>query len=46
MAKKLGLTLLIWCFVLSSSQLALGQEDGWIELFDGKSFDGWKANEN
>ncbi len=23
-----------------------GAEDGWVSLFDGKSFDGWKASEN
>jgi len=46
MTKKLGLALLILCFVLSSSQLAQAYEEGWISLFDGKSFDGWKANEN
>ncbi len=25
---------------------ALAQDGGWISLFDGKSFDGWKASEN
>lgn len=25
---------------------ALAQDSGWINLFDGKSFDGWKASEN
>lgn len=25
---------------------ALAQDGGWINLFDGKSFDGWKASEN
>ena len=49
MAKKLGLVLLMLCLVLSSSQLTLAQEDGWIELFDGtrKSWEeNWKASEN
>ena len=23
-----------------------GEEEGWISLFDGKTFDGWKASEN
>ncbi len=46
MAKKLGLALLIGCLILSSGQLALANEEGWISLFDGKSLDGWKANEN
>ena len=46
MAKKLSLALLMWCLILSSCQLALGQEEGWISLFDGKSLNGWKASEN
>jgi len=46
MAKKLGFVLLIGCLVLSSGQLVQAYEEGWISLFDGKSFDGWKANEN
>ncbi|MBW7989508.1 MAG: DUF1080 domain-containing protein [Planctomycetes bacterium] len=48
MAKKLGLALMIGCVLLSCSQLALGQEDGWIELFDGtlKSWENWKAGTN
>ncbi len=51
MAKKLSLALLIWCVLLSSSQLALGKETsgkekGWISLFDGKTLNGWKASEN
>ncbi len=46
MAKKLGLALLIGCLILSSSQLAQAYEEGWISLFDGESFDGWKLNEN
>ncbi|MBN2314983.1 MAG: DUF1080 domain-containing protein, partial [Sedimentisphaerales bacterium] len=46
MVKKFALTLLTCCLFLSSSQLALGQEDGWISLFDGKSFNGWKVHEN
>jgi hypothetical protein len=40
-------TLLISCLSLCLSMIALGDEkDGWIPLFDGKSLDGWKANEN
>ncbi|MBL7143144.1 MAG: DUF1080 domain-containing protein [Phycisphaerae bacterium] len=46
MAKKLGLALMIGCVLLSCSRLALGQEDGWIELFDGKTLNGWKAGTN
>ena len=45
MAKKLGLALMMWCLILSSGQLALGQEGGWIELFDGKTLNGWKVSE-
>jgi type 1 glutamine amidotransferase len=33
------------CLILSSSQFTLGQEDGWIELFDG-TLNNWKASEN
>lgn len=29
-----------------SASLARAQEDGWIEMFDGKSLEGWKAGEN
>jgi len=32
--------------LLSSASLSNAQEDGWIEMFDGKSLDGWKAGEN
>jgi len=45
MAKKLCLALMIGCVLLSCSQLALGQEDGWIELFDG-TLNNWKAGTN
>lgn len=39
------------CFFLSAllvpGNLACAQDDeGWIEMFDGKSLDGWKVNEN
>ncbi len=44
MAKKLGLALLMWCLILSSSQLTLGA-DGWKELFNGKNLNGWKVSE-
>jgi Domain of Unknown Function (DUF1080) len=42
--KKLSLLL---CFLLSVN-LAFSQkkEKGWVSLFDGKSFDGWKINED
>ncbi|NQT04313.1 MAG: DUF1080 domain-containing protein, partial [Planctomycetes bacterium] len=45
MAKKLGLALMMWCLILSSCQLALGQEEGWISLFDG-TLNNWKAGTN
>jgi len=45
MAKKLSLALMIGCVLLSCSQLALGQDDGWIELFDG-TLKNWKAGTN
>jgi hypothetical protein len=32
--------------VCSSLNVCVGAEDGWIQLFDGKTFDGWKASEN
>ena len=36
---------LIIAFALSFSLSAADSKDGWISLFDGKSLDGWKANE-
>ena len=40
-------TLLIPCIALSLAAISVGEEkDGWSVLFDGKSLDGWKANEN
>ena len=39
-----------FCYLLFAaimlSQTALAQEDGWIEMFDGKTLSGWKVNEN
>jgi len=41
---------LILCFVplflLSCSTVKQKKSDGWISLFDGKTFNGWKKNEN
>ncbi len=34
---------LLVCFSLN---VCVGEEDGWIQLTDGKTFDGWKASEN
>jgi hypothetical protein len=33
-------------FITLSSQTVGTQNDGWINLFDGKSLDGWKASEH
>ena len=33
-------------FLLAISPSAQADEAGWIEMFDGKSFDGWKVNES
>jgi hypothetical protein len=33
-------------FITLSSQTVETQNDGWINLFDGKSLDGWKASEH
>lgn len=39
--------LLIPCVVLSLQMVSFGAEkEGWTSIFDGKSLDGWKANEN
>jgi len=36
--------LIVLCFTLSAFQN--GKKKGWVKLFDGKSMDGWKINEN
>jgi hypothetical protein len=33
-------------FLLAATALCAADSDGWISMFDGKSLDGWKANEN
>lgn len=38
-------TLVVGCLA-SSSSTAEKQDEGWVSLFDGKSFNGWKINEN
>ena len=35
-----------WLAVTAAALAAEKDEKGWISLFDGKSFNGWKANEN
>ena len=42
MKKTAWLALLL----LSVSVFAAEDKDGWISLFDGKSLEGWKTNEN
>jgi hypothetical protein len=34
------------CIIACSSTRSLKQEKGWISLFDGNTFNGWKAGEN
>jgi len=34
------------CIIACSSTRSLKQDRGWISLFDGKTFNGWKAGEN
>ena len=41
--KRFLAPLLAFTFILPS--IAADSKDGWISLFDGKSLDGWKANE-
>ena len=38
--------LLSYTLMLCSFATAMAQQDGWVEMFDGKSLAGWKANEN
>lgn len=37
--------LLSWALALPLALAAADKNDGWISLFDGKSLDGWKAND-
>jgi hypothetical protein len=52
MAKKLVLTLvltsivLVGCHACKSTAKKLPRGEGWQSLFDGKTLNGWKANEN
>ena len=39
-------TLIVGLALLPLLAFAADKEDGWISLFDGKSLDGWKANES
>ena len=43
------LTLAFFCTIFCSTifcSTAHAADDGWVTLFDGKTFEGWKANEN
>lgn len=37
---------LLLLMIMVTSLTAQAQKDGWISLFDGKTFNGWKASEN
>ena len=39
-------SLLLAVFAFVAPAFAADSKDGWVPLFDGKSLDGWKANEN
>jgi hypothetical protein len=41
--KQLGI---VACLFVATTARAAEDEAGWVSLFDGKSLDGWKANEN
>jgi Domain of Unknown Function (DUF1080) len=43
--KVIGKAILI-CALVLAGRAALAQDEGWVEMFDGKSLKGWKANEN
>ena len=43
--KKTALTAAVLGLFLAAGQL-VSAEEGWVSLFDGKSFEGWKATEN
>ena len=46
MKRATTLALIGWLTVTAAALAAEKDEKGWISLFDGKSFQGWKANEN
>jgi len=41
----LGLILLVGCFWASVEAVETAKSDGWIRLFNGKNFDGWKFSD-
>jgi hypothetical protein len=38
--------MILICALVMSGRVASAQDEGWVEMFDGKSLKGWKANEN
>ena len=44
--KKIILFIAITCCIISCSSSKHNKTDGWVSLFDGKSFNGWKVGEN
>src|SRR3989304_3935389 len=34
------------CMVMAASRGGFAAEDGWVSIFDGKTFNGWRASEN
>lgn len=44
--KKFLILCFVSLFLLSCSTVKQKKSDGWISLFDGKTFNGWKKNEN
>ncbi len=43
--KRIGLVVALLAAALAGCSGG-GEDDGWVNLFDGKTFDGWKVNEN
>ena len=43
---RTSLTCLLALLITASSLAAAEKEPGWVSIFDGKSLQGWKANEN
>ena len=44
--KKILVLCSLFVFLLSCSSVKQQKSDGWISLFDGKTFNGWKKNQN
>ncbi len=41
-----GVLLALACVLTAADKAPVAGRDGWISMFDGKTLDGWKANEN